>query len=342
MFSPHHQYLHRSTTPKPANSSAGPSTRRPYPIDGVRKLALPNSRLKDQSSADEQRSVAVAPSDRVVRRSMSWDGAIAETVECPADQEVVFQFNAPMHLLVVYEQGERTSGETSVHGLAPSSLRKLSGKMTFVPAGCEYKEHHTADVPSRFMFFCFEPSPPKVHSGLAIEEPSLAPRLFFEDPFLWQSASKLSARLKAASADDRPCLAALGIVLIHELARGSLNNPAVQAPARGGLAGWQQRIVVNYIRDHFSEPIRLSTLAQLARLSPHHFCRAFKQSFGKPPHRYQNDYRIDQAKRLLAKPGSSVTHIALEVGFGSSSSFATAFRKVTGDTPTGYARSLLT
>jgi hypothetical protein len=42
----------------------------------------------------------------------------------------------------------------------------------------------------------------------------------------------------------------------------------------------------DYIEGHLAEHISLATLAQLVRLSPHYFCRAFKQSFGLPPHRY--------------------------------------------------------
>jgi AraC family transcriptional regulator len=81
-------------------------------------------------------------------------------------------------------------------------------------------------------------------------------------------------------------------------------------------------------------------LAQLVRLSPYYFCRAFKQSFGVSPHRYHNNQRIELAKTLLAKPDSSVTEVGLAVGFSETSSFTAAFRKTTGLTPTAYRRGL--
>jgi AraC family transcriptional regulator len=116
--------------------------------------------------------------------------------------------------------------------------------------------------------------------------------------------------------------------------------PAVlQAVVRGGLAGWQQRTVAAYIEEHLAERIRLATLARLVRLSPYHFCRAFKQSFGIPPHRYHNQRRIEQAKLLLVKPAPSVTDIGLSLGYGDTSSFSTAFRRATGLSPTAYHRS---
>jgi AraC family transcriptional regulator len=91
----------------------------------------------------------------------------------------------------------------------------------------------------------------------------------------------------------------LGVVLVHELIRLNRSAPTVEANVRGGLAAWQQRIVTAYIDEHLSKQISLATLAQLVRLSRHYFCRAFKQSFGVPPHRYQINRRIERAKVLL-------------------------------------------
>jgi len=113
-----------------------------------------------------------------------------------------------------------------------------------------------------------------------------------------------------------------------------------QAFAKGGLAAWQQRAVTAYVEEHLAEPILLATLARLARLSPYYFCRAFKQSFGMPPHRYQTSRRMEYAKLLLAKRAVSVTEIGIMLGFSSTSSFTAAFRRETGTTPTDYRRNI--
>ena len=125
----------------------------------------------------------------------------------------------------------------------------------------------------------------------------MAPRLFFEDATLCDTALKLKRLL---GTDNRPYLDALGVVLAHELVRPNVECERVEAPARGGLAPWQQRMVTSYIEEHLAEQISLATLAQLVRLSPYYFCRAFKQSLGEPPHRYHNNRRIEHAKTLLA------------------------------------------
>jgi AraC family transcriptional regulator len=127
-------------------------------------------------------------------------------------------------------------------------------------------------------------------------------------------------------------------VLALELSRCDDNATRDTALNRGGLACWQKRAVAGYIEEHLGEQICLGTLAQLTRLSQHHFCRAFKQSFGVPPHQYHVQRRIEQAKLLLADRAISITDIGLTLGYSQTSSFSVAFRKNTGWTPSEYSR----
>ena len=168
----------------------------------------------------------------------------------------------------------------------------------------------------------------------------LEPRLFFEDTDLLATAEKLMSAVEGSEAGGSAYCQALGLVLAHELARSRAGGAEKKPTIRGGLASWQQRTVTAYIEQHLAEPITLATLAELAGLSTYHFCRAFKQSFGVPPHRYHTRKRIEQAKMMLAKRIHSVTDIGLALGFSETSSFTAAFRKATGFTPTGYHRSL--
>ena len=111
-------------------------------------------------------------------------------------------------------------------------------------------------------------------------------------------------------------------------------------PARGGLAPWQQRRVVEFIEQNLAEDTSLDGLAKLVRLSPYHFLRSFKRSLGEPPHRYWTARRIERAKTLLANPGASITEVAFQVGFSGTSAFSAAFRRITGQTATDYRLSL--
>jgi AraC-like DNA-binding protein len=284
-------------------------------------------------------AVEIFPSDIVKRRAVTWDGMAAEVVQATGYDKIEFRFRAPFHLLVAYEQGVRRDGETLVEGLPRSTLRDFRRKLTFVPAGHEYREWHEARVLARVVYFYFDPAKIPVDAGASDVDSPFAPRLFFEDGALWETAFKLATLIDGGSDNRRYC-EALGTVLAHELERLNAGAPRVEAPARGGLAAWQQRTVTSYIEEHLSEQISLASLAQLVRLSPYYFCRAFKQSFGMPPHRYHGSRRIEHAKVLLAKAASSVTEIGLTVGFSETSSFSAAFRKATSLTPTAYRRNL--
>ncbi|MCP1747952.1 MULTISPECIES: helix-turn-helix transcriptional regulator [Bradyrhizobium] len=145
--------------------------------------------------------------------------------------------------------------------------------------------------------------------------------------------------IESAETNCTPYLEALCGVLAHELSRS--DHDLVREPAavsRGGLAGWQKRVVVEYVEGHLGEQVCLLKLAELARLSVHHFCRAFKKSFGIPAYQYQVQRRMEFAKLRLADRAASITDIALSLGYAQTSSFSSAFRKATGWTPTDYRR----
>jgi len=168
----------------------------------------------------------------------------------------------------------------------------------------------------------------------------MRPRLFFFDRDLWETAQKLKAAAENSDSDSPQYAQALSVALLHELVRLEKASMPASASARGGLATWQQRRVAEFIEEHLGDEVSLSDLAGLVRLSPFHFARAFKQSFGVPPHRYHVGRRMERAKDLLAVPALSVTEIGIDIGFRETSSFTAAFRKFTGHTPTDYRRHL--
>jgi AraC family transcriptional regulator len=165
------------------------------------------------------------------------------------------------------------------------------------------------------------------------------PKIFFEDSTLWATAIKLKSVLESNSSDTA-YLEALLDVLAYELWRSG-QEPTQALPAnRGGLASWQMRAVSDYIGQHLNEQVSLAKLASLTRLSKHHFCRAFKQSFGISPYGYHLRRRTQQAQLLLSDRTTSITDVAFDLGYSSSSSFSLTFRKVTGQTPSQFRRNL--
>jgi AraC family transcriptional regulator len=297
-------------------------------------------RLHGCASAGTNPVVEISPPDIVQRRLMTWRGMAAESVQCTSQDKVRSRFRAPMHLLLAYEEGARRGGETFVEGLPRSTRRNFARRLTFVPAGHEYHEWNEPRTSARLMHFYFDPSELQTGFASGIANTSIAPRLFFEDAGLLSTSLKLKRSVESQMPVNRLYVEALGVVLVHELMRRNRETPRIDAPTRGGLAPWQQRAVADYIEEHLAEQIPLAVLAQLVRLSPWYFCRAFKQSFGLPPHRYHLGRRVERAKELLARRTSSVTDIGLTLGFCETSSFSTTFRKATGLAPSQYCRSV--
>jgi AraC family transcriptional regulator len=284
--------------------------------------------------------VQISPSEAVSRRSVTWRGMAGEIVQVNRRGRIDCHFCAPVHMLAVYERGVRQNGGTCVEGLPQSTLCAFSRKLVFVPAGHAYHDWQEPHTLPRVAFFYFDPARLASSPELGFPSVSFAPRLFFEDGALWDTTMKLRALIENGGSDHRLYIEALGVVLLHELLRLNAGRPCANAQVQGGLAAWQRRKAVDYIEEHLAEPILLAALAQLVRLSPNYFCRAFGQSFGMPPHRYLTRQRIERAKTLLAKRAASVTDVGLVVGYNETSAFSTAFRKVTGLTPSDYRRSL--
>jgi AraC family transcriptional regulator len=284
--------------------------------------------------------VRIAPSDIARRQIATWTGIQAEAVELTRREPFEYGYRAPSHLLIMAERAERDEGETRIEGLPKSTQQELSHKLTLVPAGHRFCGWQKPRVLGRCSYFYLDPRSPLLDPELRFAEAELKPRMFFFDRDLWDTALKLKAQVESPAPGNRLYAEALGNVMAHELLRLEHGAVAPKQNIRGGLAGWQKRKLTEYIEEHLAEDISLPALAEIADLSPFHFARAFKQSFGLPPHRYLVSRRIEKAKNLLATPALPVTQIGLDLGFGEASSFATAFRKHAGLTPTEYRRSL--
>ncbi len=86
----------------------------------------------------------------------------------------------------------------------------------------------------------------------------------------------------------------------------------------------------------YFEPLTVADLARAARLSPAHFSREFRRTFGEPPHQYLLTRRLERAASLLRNTDRAVTDICFAVGLASVGSFTTSFGRMYGTTPLAY------
>jgi AraC family transcriptional regulator len=297
-------------------------------------------RVRALGGDDASAGVAISPGEIVRRQVAVWPGIAGEAVQTIHPVPFVCEFRSRLDVLIVYETGARIDGRTSVDGAPPSSQRDLAGKVSFVPAGARFREQQTPRSLLRAIFLFIDPRW-QLGSESAPAASRKTPRLFFENAALWQTARKLGKLIEAGGPGNCFYGEALGVVLAHELDRFLNGMPAADLPSRGGLSSFQRKRIAHYIDENLAQPIALDDLAEIARLSRCHFARAFKQSFGMPPHRYHLTRRIERAKTLLANPQMSITKTALDLGFSESSAFATTFHKLAGKTPSDYRRSLV-
>ncbi len=114
-------------------------------------------------------------------------------------------------------------------------------------------------------------------------------------------------------------------------------NYATPAPGNvSSLSPTQKLTIAAYVRANLGTNISVTELAGLVDLSPSHFARIFKASFGLTPYRYVMRERIEAAKSLLASTKLSASEIGATFGFASQSHFVKVFREFMGVTPKQY------
>jgi len=86
----------------------------------------------------------------------------------------------------------------------------------------------------------------------------------------------------------------------------------------------------------YAQPLDIPALARVAHVSPAHFSRQFRATFGETPHRYLQRRRVERAMELLRETDRTVTEICFDVGFASLGTFSRTFRAVVGESPSRY------
>ena len=96
------------------------------------------------------------------------------------------------------------------------------------------------------------------------------------------------------------------------------------------------KLVLQFIQEHYQNPVTIQELAELCHFSEYHFMRFFKRHMNMTCIEYLNQYRLEMASRQLAGTELPITSIALESGFNNISYFNRVFKKKFGITPKEY------
>jgi AraC family transcriptional regulator len=162
--------------------------------------------------------------------------------------------------------------------------------------------------------------------------------LLFEEPVFAQIGRALTPAFERPEEASQTFLDhILTGAALHLLSR---HGGAVQGPMRsqGGLASWQQKRVIELLEENLDGNLSLNELAEVCRLSPRHFARAFAQSNGAPPYRWLLLRRVERAKELMLATDLSLAEVAERTAFASQSHFTRVFRQQVGESPGGWRR----
>ena len=99
--------------------------------------------------------------------------------------------------------------------------------------------------------------------------------------------------------------------------------------------------IAQYIIKHYADPLHGQKIADAVGIHPAYASRIFSETFGIGIIDYLTRYRISVAQKLLLTTSMNAQHIGFEVGFGSSSRFYAAFKKLCGLPPKKYRSQLL-
>ena len=94
--------------------------------------------------------------------------------------------------------------------------------------------------------------------------------------------------------------------------------------------------IENYIQGHYAQELSMQGVAQVMNYSETHFCRLFKQCFKVNFSAYLNEFRIEQAKKMLMHTNATAKEIAIACGYQDNSYFIRVFKRFTGMTPVDY------
>lgn len=97
--------------------------------------------------------------------------------------------------------------------------------------------------------------------------------------------------------------------------------------------------IVEYVDEHFMEPVSLGDIAQQEDVTPTHLSHLFAEGLGINFQEYVTKKRLEQAVRLLLGTDKSAIQVAYESGFSDPKYMTKAFRNMYGCTPNEFRKS---
>lgn len=122
-------------------------------------------------------------------------------------------------------------------------------------------------------------------------------------------------------------------ILYHHFQDQGLLNPATGVPLTH--AKWIRQML-DYIHQHYAEPLTVEQIATSAGISKRECYRCFRKIIGKSPIEYLIKFRLATALYKMSRTDEALESISRSCGFESASYFNRCFKKYYGVSPTQY------
>jgi AraC-like DNA-binding protein len=254
------------------------------------------------------------------------------------------EFSSQSHLIILLPDGIAGGCEWS-NGSQTGILSSVApNTILFNPARAFLWIRRRTSKPSRILLLSIDPA---LVNRLGVGDVNVADLQFRQQIGIEDQATRLTLaaikqEIEAPGLNSRLYIDSLLMLLLTQLMRCASNFAAPRQPAyvKGGLPNWRLKRALELLETDRTKTPSLAELAGPLRLHPTSFCRAFKQSTGLSPHRYLLEHRVNRAKEMMKERKRTLTEIALDCGFSSSSQFSIVFKRITGVSPRNYRLSL--
>ena len=122
--------------------------------------------------------------------------------------------------------------------------------------------------------------------------------------------------------------------LITLSSHSALTSVAKDADVDTGLH--YVRMVIQYIREKYSEPIHIQEIADYCGLDRSYLGKLFKTATGQTPQKYLMTHRMKRAGELLLETDMPIRHVGFSVGYNDPLAFSKVFKQETGFSPSEY------
>jgi AraC-like DNA-binding protein len=119
---------------------------------------------------------------------------------------------------------------------------------------------------------------------------------------------------------------------------GAKAREPAAAPSSGGFGLFER--ILQIVSEHYQEPLSIPKIARTLQISRTHVMRHFRKVTGMSVLEYITQRRVSCAQRLLARTDMKIIDIAYESGFNSPARFYPCFKRLVGQSPARYRRSM--